>query len=246
MNIPANSSVLAILAFHKIGAPSVGGWETWSYIPESTFVEYLRYLKEAAWEVIDLKQFLRGLTAPWSLPKKAALLTFDDGYRSNLTVAVPWLRRFGYPAIMFVPTDFVGGCNSFDTDVEPPEDICTWHELRELERAGVAIQSHGCSHQTFSSLSSHEQERELVRSKEILEGELRRPIEIFCYPYGDDGTNPNSVASALRHAGYQAAVLYGGGPHLVPVAHPYRLSRLATGPDTKLHEALSTQEYAVA
>jgi peptidoglycan/xylan/chitin deacetylase (PgdA/CDA1 family) len=176
--------------------------------------------------------------APESLPRRAALLTFDDGYRSNLTVAVPWLRRFGYPAVMFVPTDFIGGSNSFDAGVEPEEAICTWDDLRELERAGVAVQSHGCSHRAFSGLSPAEREAELVRSRAALEDGLGRPVEVFCFPYGDDGQEQGETAAILRRAGYRAACLYGGGPNRVPLADAYRLTRLAMGPDTDLGAAL--------
>jgi peptidoglycan/xylan/chitin deacetylase (PgdA/CDA1 family) len=224
---------LAILGFHKIG-PAPGGWETWSYVPETTFAGHLAYLREAGWQVIHLAAFLDGLGEPERLPEKAALLTFDDGYRSNLTVAVPWLRRFGYPAVMFVPTDFIGGQNSFDTDVEPEEAICDWDELRELEHAGVAVQSHGASHRAFSSLTPTEQEREMLASKAVLEDGLRRPVKVFCYPYGDAGGNPEKVGRALRRAGYRAACLYGGGPNPFPPVDVFRLARIAMGPDTDL------------
>jgi peptidoglycan/xylan/chitin deacetylase (PgdA/CDA1 family) len=237
MNPPTQLGLLAILGFHKIG-PAPGGWETWSYIPEAAFAGFLRHLREDGWQVIDLAAFLRGLTAPETLPRRAALLTFDDGYRSNLTVAVPWLRRFDCPAVMFVPTDFIGGKNSFDADVEPEEAICTWDELRALERAGVAIQSHGCSHRAFSDLMSAEQQDELARSRAVLEDGLGRPVEVFCFPYGDDGREPDSTADALRRTGYRAACLYGGGPNRVPLTDAYRLTRLAMGPDTDLGAAL--------
>jgi peptidoglycan/xylan/chitin deacetylase (PgdA/CDA1 family) len=237
MSTTAPPGLLAILGFHKVG-PAPGGWETWSYIPEATFAGFLRHLREAGWQVIDLEAFLRGLTAPETLPGRAALLTFDDGYRSNLTVAVPWLRRLGCPAVLFVPTDFIGGRNSFDADVEPEEAICTWDELRELERAGVAVQSHGCSHRGFSDLTPAEQQTELVQSRATLEAGLGRPVEVFAFPFGDEGREPGSVTDALRQAGYRAACLYGGGPNPVPLADTYRLMRLAMGPDTDLAAAL--------
>jgi peptidoglycan/xylan/chitin deacetylase (PgdA/CDA1 family) len=232
------NSRLAILGFHKIGPPPTGGWETWSYIPEAAFAGYLECLRDTGWEVIGLEGLLSGLRAPESLPRRAALLTFDDGYRSNLTKAVPWLVRFGYPAVMFVPTDFIGRRNSFDRDAEPDEAICTWEELRELERAGVSIQSHGVSHRTLSALDPSEQEVELVRSKAVLEDGLDKPVEVFCYPYGDAGRDAERTARTLQRAGYQAACLYGGGPNPVPPADSYGLARLAMGPDTNLREAL--------
>ena len=48
---------LAILSFHKIGEPSVRDWDTWFYIPESTFVSQLCTLHDSGWDVIDLAAF---------------------------------------------------------------------------------------------------------------------------------------------------------------------------------------------
>src|SRR5262245_30127991 len=106
--------LLAILGFHKIGEPPAGRHRTWFYVPEATFATQLAQLDDEDWTVLDLDAFLRGLTAPETLPPRAALLTFDDGYQSLLEVALPWLRRFNYPAVAFVPTAFVGGVSSFE------------------------------------------------------------------------------------------------------------------------------------
>jgi peptidoglycan/xylan/chitin deacetylase (PgdA/CDA1 family) len=231
---------LAILGFHKIG-PAPGGWETWFYVPQATFVGYLDFLKEDGWQVLDVAAFLRGLAEPDSLPERAALITFDDGYRSILDYGLPELRRFGYPAVMFVPTAFIGGHNTFDADNEPEEAICGWKELRELQRCGVSIQSHGVSHRAFSALYPSGQKKELLRSKAALEDGLGKPVEVFSYAYGDCGPEPGAARSMLARAGYRAACLYGGGPLRVPVADPYRLERVAVGPDTDLSRCLAAR-----
>jgi len=231
MGAQGHGRTLAILGFHKIG-PAPDGWETWFYVPQATFVSYLDYFKEGGWQVLDVAAFLRGLAEPDSLPERAALITFDDGYRSILDYGLPELRLFNYPAVMFVPTAFIGGHNDFDAGNEPEEAICGWEELRELERCGVSVQSHGVSHRAFSGLSPAEQEQELLRSKAALEDGLGKPVEVFSYPYGDCGPEPRAARGLLGRTGYRAACLYGGGPHRVPVADPYRLARLAVGPDT--------------
>lgn len=245
----ASERTVAILGFHKIGEPPPNGWETWFYIPEETFIGYLSYLQENNWQVIDLATFLRGLTSPDILPKRSALLTFDDGYQSMLTSTLPLLLKFGYPAVLFVPTDFIGGRNSFDADCEPEEAICDWDDLRELERWGVSVQPHGASHQRLSELSLAQQEEELHRSKDTLEAGLSKRVEVFSYPYGDDGGNPQVITQMLQRIGYQAACLYGGDPislPMLPKANPYHLARLAMGPDTDLQAALEPKVISSA
>src|SRR5215203_5566784 len=107
---------VAILAYHKVGEPP-GDWATWSYISEATFEGHLRYLEQNRWKVLNCAQFLDGLADQEALPERSVLITFDDGYRSNLEVAVPLLRRFGYCGVIFVPTGFIGGYNAFDADI---------------------------------------------------------------------------------------------------------------------------------
>ncbi|HYP20975.1 MAG TPA: polysaccharide deacetylase family protein [Chloroflexia bacterium] len=235
----SESSILAVLGFHKVGAPPPGGWDTWFYVPETTFVGYLTYLREHGWEAIGVESLLRGLPEPGSLPSRSVLITFDDGYRSLLEVAVPHLLRFGYPATLFVPTDFIGGSNLFDEGVEPEEAICDWADLRELTRLGISVQSHGAAHRPFSTLNPAEQRAELEKSKAALEHGLGEAVELFSYPYGDAGPDADATRRALAEAGYKAACLYGGGPNRLPTSNPYRLARLAMGPDTDLHALLS-------
>jgi peptidoglycan/xylan/chitin deacetylase (PgdA/CDA1 family) len=231
-------SRVAILGYHKIGRPPVGGWETWFYVPEATFAEQLAALRDGGWQPVDLAAFLSGLAEPERLPERAALITFDDGYRSVREVALPWLERFGYPAVVFVPTDFVGRTNRFDLESEPEEALCDWDDLRELAHRGVAVQSHGASHRAFSELTPDERVLELERSKAALEAELEQPVELIAYPYGDDAGTPPGLREALVRTGYRAACLYIGGPVSIPANDPYRLERVAIGPDTDLTTVL--------
>ena len=235
---PGAAGRLAILGYHKIGDPAPGGWETWFYISEELFARQLADLRDGGWTVLDLRGFLKALSDPAAAPRKAALLTFDDGYRSMLGAASRVLARFGYPGVLFVPTAYVGGDNAFDADVEPREPICTWDELRELGRRGIAIQAHGVTHRRASELTPAELDDEIRRSKAALEAELREPVDVFSFPYGDEGKDAPLTARLLAAAGYTAACLYGGGVMTLPAAEPYRLTRIAMGPETDLREAL--------
>jgi peptidoglycan/xylan/chitin deacetylase (PgdA/CDA1 family) len=227
---------LAILGFHKIGPPPAGGWASWFYVSEQKFAEFLTDLHEERWEVIDLGRFLHALEKPEMLPERSALLTFDDGYGSMRDVTLPLLRRFEAPAVLFVPTDYVGGRNTFDAGVEPDEAICDWDDLRELARGGVSIQSHAASHRRFSDLSAQEREQEIVRSKATLEEHLGTSCDVIAFPYGDPG--PSDDPGVLATAGYRAAFLYGGSPVRLPIMNRYRVQRVAVGPDTDLHTEL--------
>jgi peptidoglycan/xylan/chitin deacetylase (PgdA/CDA1 family) len=230
---------VAMLAYHKVGEPPPGEYATWNYVPTAIFATHLRQLQDAGWQAIGLATLLRGLDDPDALPARSALITFDDGYRSTLTEALPWLQRLGWPGVVFVPTAYVGGWNTFDDGIEPREAICSWEELRELQRGGVSVQAHGVHHRWFSSLSEAEIWAEVADAKRALEAQLSTVVATIAYPYGDDGGPSTRIETMLARAGYGAGFLYKGGCARVPVADRYRVPRFAMGPDTNLEEKLT-------
>lgn len=225
-----------MLGYHKIGPPPAEWW-SWQYVPGDVFAAQLEWMRGDGWEAIAADDLVRGLADPGALPPRSFLVTFDDAYRSLRDEALTQLERLGVPAVVFVPTDFVGGWNRFDHDVEPREQICDWETLRELSIRGISVQSHGATHRTFSDLTPAEQEREARASRELIESELGAPVELLAYPYGDAGSG-DGAPERLSAAGYSAAFGYGGGAFSVANADRYRLPRLAMGPDTDIREEL--------
>jgi peptidoglycan/xylan/chitin deacetylase (PgdA/CDA1 family) len=232
-------STLAVLGYHKIGPPGPSAWETWYYVPERVFADQIATLSACGWETIGIGGLRAALSGSRPLPERAALVTFDDGYRSVHEYALPVLKRLACPALLFVPTDFVGRTNEFDSHVEPPEPMCSWAELQELGRSGVAVQAHGTTHRAFSDISPTERRREVTDSKAVLESRLDGAVDFFAYPYGDDADGAEDVRAALAESGYRAAFGYGGGPFELARADRYRLARIAMGPDTDLTAELS-------
>jgi len=225
----------AVVSYHKIGAePPPGDWQSWYYVPEETFAEQLAWFAADGWTVVGIDELRAAIDEPDAVPERSLLLTFDDGYASFVRTALPQLQMLGYPAVLFVPTDHVGGTNAWDAGQEPDEPLCDWRDLEDLRDAGVAVQPHGASHRTFSDLSEAERREELHRARACLENRLQAPADVIAYPYGDDAGMPPSLRSALEETGYRAGCLYGGGPNRVPFADRYRLSRLAMGPDSDL------------
>jgi len=235
---PGPTRCAALLAYHKIGEPPPGTWKTWNYVPEDVFLGHLDLLHREGYEIIDLDTLLSGLQDPQPLPPRAALLTFDDGFASMVHTVLPILDRRGHPAVLFVPTRFIGGTNRFDDGNEPEERICDWGQLRELQQRGVSIQSHGVSHRAFSGLGVEEQEEEFRRSREILESHLGTRVEVFSFPFSDNGRDPDQTDLKAEEAGYRAACLYKGGALSLPVSNPFRLTRMPMGPDSDLLKML--------
>lgn len=242
MQVPTRQ--VAILALHKIGAPGPGGWETWNYVSEACLRSFLDLVLASGFEFVDHARVAAAFRCPEALgamPARAALVSFDDGYRSMLENAAPILEEYAAPGLLFVPTQYVGASNLFDQGTEPAEPICTWDELRELRDRGWSIQSHSTTHPSFSSLDRAQRFEELHRSKCALEDELQVRVDGFAFPYGDAGADEQQrleTQEVLAELGYELAYLYKGGiVDLEPAElRPSRfaVTRIALGPDSEL------------
>jgi peptidoglycan/xylan/chitin deacetylase (PgdA/CDA1 family) len=229
---------VAILSYHKIGEPP-DDWYSWYYVSRARFREDLNLLQDLGWTTIDHTTLIDALDRPDRLRAPSVLITFDDAYASLVREALPVLSEAGAPAVVFVPTVYIGGMNTFDAGEEPDEPICSRQDLATLAEHGVSIQSHGAHHAAMSDLAPHEQRSELEESRRELEAVTGGTVDLFAFPYGDAGTDRRAMADAVQAAGYRAAFGYGGGPADLTADDRYCLPRLAMGPDTDLAALLA-------
>jgi len=79
----------------------------------------------------------------------------------------------------------------------------TWKQAREMDSAGVRIESHSVSHPILTRVTEEQLRAEVWNSRARLEEMLGRDVNLFCYPNGD---NDERVSQAVRSAGYKVAV----------------------------------------
>ena len=96
---------------------------------------------------------------------------------------------------------------SLDLSVTSPQfRPATWDSLRKAESDGLAIGSHACSHRVFSSLSEKDITDELIRSKEILNQNIKNPAKVFCFPSGTESDFSLHHEKLVSDAGFTAAL----------------------------------------
>jgi peptidoglycan/xylan/chitin deacetylase (PgdA/CDA1 family) len=76
-------------------------------VAPDTFERQMAVLKRRFF-VLSAGQLAEHLTRNIPLPDSSCVITFDDGWRDNLTNALPVLRAHGLPAIVFLPVNFIG------------------------------------------------------------------------------------------------------------------------------------------
>jgi peptidoglycan/xylan/chitin deacetylase (PgdA/CDA1 family) len=197
--------LVPILCYHRFDE----GCGSKLCIPGDVFEQQMKYLKENGYQTISAQMLLDFLSYRGGLPEKSVMITIDDGYRSVYNVAYPILKKYGFTAIVFVYTDFVGISKS----------AITWDQLKEMKANGFEIGSHTVSHSDLSRKLEGEDnraylkrvKRELGVSKKIIDKKLNQNTTFIAYPYG----RQNKIAQKIAHrVGYElaATVKSGGNP----------------------------------
>src|SRR5207245_147749 len=108
-----------------------------------------------------------------------------------------------FTAIQFLPADFLGRRNEWDVGLgEAPEAIMDAAQVREWLAAGHDIGSHSLTHPFLTRLPPAQAREEISASRKKLEDLFGRPVEHFCYPYGDWD---EPVRDLVEQAGYRTA-----------------------------------------
>lgn len=192
---------LPILLYHRVAPHGSQSLQPYRVSPQA-FEEQLSYLRDAGYYCVTIEEWHAAMKEHRSLPGRAVLLTFDDGYRDFKEFAWPLLQRYGFSALVFLVAGEVGGSNSWDRQAGETLPLLDWDEIRELEEAGIQFGSHSSSHPLLTAISPTEMLREAIRSRSLLEQRLAAPVRSFAYPFG--GEDP-----VVRHVIGASGFIYG-------------------------------------
>jgi peptidoglycan/xylan/chitin deacetylase (PgdA/CDA1 family) len=186
--------MLPIIMYHSVNPSAERG--NMLVVSDKTFLRQMRFLKEHHYNVVPLETVYDLIKNKKKIPMRTIAITFDDGYKDNYTYAFPILKKYNFPATIFVIVN----------EVERPEgDRLSWGQMRAMQDSGIiTIGSHTLSHIYFNEVYPDEQlKKEISGSKIILEEKLGRKINTFAYPGGRFNAK---VKQLVIDAGYQMAV----------------------------------------
>jgi len=159
--------------------------------PPDRFRGQLDLLAAHGFSGVGLAEAFRRRAAAGRFPRKVAVLTFDDGFRSVVEQALPALGAHGYTGTVFLASGLVGlgadQARARNPDLECDllhRDLLDWDEAGALLQAGWEVGSHTVSHPDLTRLDAAARVRELEESKADLEQRLQAPVRSFAYPYG--------------------------------------------------------------
>jgi len=203
---------IPVLMYHRVVEDPPLGSRHGIWVTARQFESQLRSLKERGFSAITLREYRSCMRGDASWPRKPILLTFDDGYEDNYTVAFPLLQRYNCSAVVFLVADFSQRTNFWDND-EPVAPLLSCRQIQEMERGGVEFGSHTLTHPHLSRVSSKEVFEEMASSKKAVEDLTGREVLSMAYPYGDVN---GDVKTILKETGYGFGVATDSGPLSLP------------------------------
>src|SRR6266513_2628107 len=193
-------------------------------ITPADFEGQMKQLKDAGITVISMQDLLAWRRGEKNIPPRCAVVTFDDGWKSQYEVGWPIMKKFGYPFTMFIYTEGVRGGSLGGGEA------ITWEQLADMRDNGVDIEAHSATHQdlreghnimlastggkkTRTKLTGPEYEKwvqnEVVGCKQLLEQRLGIKANCFAVPFGNYNEHVKEIA---RNAGYEAVFTVYGQP----------------------------------
>jgi peptidoglycan/xylan/chitin deacetylase (PgdA/CDA1 family)/GT2 family glycosyltransferase len=190
-----------ILMYHAFGKP--GEAASRYILPAQRFKRQMAWLKWLRYHVLSLEDYLRYQAEDGLPPTRSVVITADDGYLDNYAVAYPILRRYGFPATIFLVSSSIGNANRWDEQGLLLRDrtLMSWTEIQEMVQGGMTFGAHTQTHPMLTAVSPNRARTEIDGSRVELALTLDQPIQFFSYPHGKYDVTARSIVEQVGYAG---------------------------------------------
>lgn len=176
---------IPILMYHSIGINRRNNL----LVAPAKFNSQIKHLHKAGYQTICFQTLENYWKSGKPLPAKPILLTFDDGYKDNYTIAYPILKKYKFKATIFVITNFIDDANHLSQK-----------QIKEMISSGlIDIGAHTKTHPDLTTVPSKKVYQEIFGSKQILTKYTGKPIIAFAYPIGRYNYEVVKATGAARY-----------------------------------------------
>jgi biofilm PGA synthesis lipoprotein PgaB len=217
---------LTVLSYHEVADPAQALVPAYAVTP-TDFVRQMDWLRNHGYRFVAVSDVIASRQGGKPLPRRAVLITFDDGYQSVYDNAWPILRSFRIPAVIAVVGSWLEekGTVDFDGKKLPRERLLSWDELREMRETGlVEVGSHSfdlhrglvgnpqgnlepatTTRRWIPEERRYEDEAayrkrlkgDLERSRDLIRRRTGKPPRVLSWPYGRYNTPAREIAEQL-------------------------------------------------
>jgi peptidoglycan/xylan/chitin deacetylase (PgdA/CDA1 family) len=206
---PAAHERVPVLMYHLVESAPVNAPLRGLFVPRSEFKGEVDWLAASGYHAVTLQQVWNAWHHGGLLPSKPIVVSFDDGYASQYTTAMPILRSHGWSGVL-------------NLEVATLHTTLRRWQVRALIRAGWEVDAHTMTHPDLTRTYGAQLSYEIAGSRRWIRSRFGVPVNFFCYPAGRFDAH---VAAAVKAAGYLAATTTNAG--LASPSQPrYELARV--------------------
>lgn len=201
----------AFLMYHELGLPGRGmchsepGYTRY-VVPASDFRNQMERLASEGWRGRNVTQTME------SFGDKSVCITFDDGCETDLILAAPLLKEFGFAATSYITVKFLG-----------KPGYMSHAQVRELHALGFEIGCHSLTHPFLTDVDDSRLREETAGAKDSLEQIAGVPVEHFSCPGGRWDAR---VMRAVERAEFRTMTTSRTGVNF-STTNPFALTRMA-------------------
>ena len=199
------TGAVPILMYHVLAAPQAGTPFPALYVAPADFRAQIGLLARSGYHAVTLGRVWAAWHGRGTLPRRPIVLSFDDGYPEDVSVALPVLRARRWRGVLNLQ---VGNL--------------IVRKVRELLAAGWEVDAHTFTHPDLTRVDPERLWREVDGSRLSIRRTYGIPVDFFCYP---GGRYDAAVVADVRRAGYEAATTTTLGL-AQPSSDPYTLDRV--------------------
>ncbi|GMQ65218.1 polysaccharide deacetylase family protein [Vallitalea maricola] len=218
-SLGANNNInnVTVLMYHHILPKKdiVGCWENNSAVLSlEDFHEQMNYLYENGNTILTLKDFKDYIYEDKPIPSDSVLITFDDGYKSNVEYAYPILKEYNFNATIFLISSQIQDC--YEKFNPKKLQYCCVSELKACSDVFTygdhTYNLHRIDNETnlpYMKFKSYEDiKNDITISEAILSKYIDIDTKALAYPYG---AYTNTSQQLLKEKDYKLAFLTAKG-----------------------------------
>ena len=222
-----------MLMYHDVEAATADAPLPELHVDEDDFRDQMKWLADNGYTGVTMEQVADAWYHHGVLPKKPVVISFDDGFKSHYTVALPELQKLGWPGVINLQAYAPKGLPD-DAPLAPDR-------VKALLAAGWELASHSITHPDLTTVDGEQLASEVEKSKRGLERQFGVKINHFCYPAGQ---YDDAVAKEVKKAGYTTASSV--EPGLASPDEPYDLNRIRINASDGLSGFIASMQAAGA
>ena len=183
---------------------------------EREFAYFSQYFSPV--RVQDIDTFFE--TKVWPKEKPGLIPAFFEGFRNQYDVMLPILRRYQFTGWFYIPSFFIdvpvqdqlSFAKAHELNIARPElysdgrYAMNWNEVREISEDHEICCHTGSHFEITKDTPDEDMHREIVVAKQVLEDKIGKPVDVFCWLYGEEYNYNIRAHKHMEEAGYKYVV----------------------------------------